>query len=157
MKKTVKIIIGISFIFYLLALIVVLFIDSRGTGYGMPFLAYLRFSVNIIPFKTIGTYIMAIFDGSMNLNIPIRNLGGNFILFLPMGVYLPILIKKLDSFKSYSISMIPLLLSVELIQLITRRGSFDIDDIILNMFGALVGFIAWKSKFVQNLLNKYEY
>jgi glycopeptide antibiotics resistance protein len=46
-----------------------------------------------------------------------------------------------------------LLLSVELIQLITRRGSFDIDDLILNMFGALVGFIAWKTKLVQKLLN----
>src|SRR5690554_1441456 len=111
MKKAVKIIIGISFIFYLLALIIVLFIDSRGTGYGMPFVAYLRFSVNIIPFKTIVTYIKAIFDGSMNLNIPIRNLWGNFILFLPMGIYLPFLIKRLDSFKRFAISMIILLLS----------------------------------------------
>lgn len=153
MKKAVKIIIGISFIFYLLALIIVLFIDSRGTGYGMPFVAYLRFSVNIIPFKTIVTYIKAIFDGSMNLNIPIRNLGGNFILFLPMGIYLPFLIKRLDSFKRFAISMIILLLSVELIQLITRRGSFDIDDLILNLFGALLGFIVWRTKLFQKLIN----
>ncbi|MGI6097262.1 MAG: VanZ family protein, partial [Dethiobacteria bacterium] len=93
-----------------------------------------------IPFKTIGTYIKAIFDGRMNMGIPIRNLGGNLVLFLPMGIYLPVLIKKMKSLKTYSIFMLCILLSVEAMQLITRRGSFDIDDFILNMVGAIAGF-----------------
>ncbi|NLC52240.1 MAG: VanZ family protein [Firmicutes bacterium] len=140
MKKAIRIILKVSFVFYLFALIVVLFLDSRVSGHGMPFVGYLRFSVNLIPFKTIGTYIKAIFDGRMNMGIPIRNLGGNLVLFLPMGIYLPVLIKKMKSLKTYSIFMLCILLSVEAMQLITRRGSFDIDDFILNMVGAIAGF-----------------
>ncbi|MGX9134968.1 VanZ family protein [Rummeliibacillus sp. JY-2-4R] len=33
---------------------------------------------------------------------------------------------------------------MEVIQLVTKRGSFDIDNFILNMLGALIGFKIWK-------------
>ncbi len=154
MKKIIKAIIGISFIFYLFALIFILFLKPRGYVYDMPFIEYVRHSINIFPFKTISTYVKALFNGNMNIDIPIKNLGGNLILFLPMGIYLPLLTKKKNSLKSYSIFMISLLFSVEIIQLITRRGSFDIDDFILNMLGAFIGFIIWKTKPVQKLLNE---
>ncbi|MEI2467971.1 VanZ family protein [Niallia taxi] len=42
-----------------------------------------------------------------------------------------------------------LLFLIELIQVITRLGSFDIDDFILNMFGALMGFCICNTKVVQ--------
>jgi len=50
--------------------------------------------------------------------------------------------------------MVILLFVIEVIQLVTRRGSFDIDDIVLNMLGALIGFGIWKTIFVQKLLNE---
>lgn len=89
----------------------------------------------------------------MNIDIPIKNLVGNFILFLPMGIYLPFLTKKMDKTNTFSIFMIILLFIIEVVQLVTRRGSFDIDDFILNMIGALIGFGIWKTKVVQKILN----
>jgi glycopeptide antibiotics resistance protein len=88
----------------------------------------------------------------MNMDIPIKNLAGNLIMFLPMGIYLPYFIKRLNKASGLSITMIILLFVIEVIQLVTRRGSFDIDDFILNLLGALIGFGLWKMKFVQKLL-----
>lgn len=154
MKKTIMIIITISFIFYAIILIAILFLRPSRFTWGLTFFEYLKYSTNIIPLRTVGTYIRAIIDGSMNLNIPIKNLVGNLILFLPMGIYLPYFIKNLSSIKSYSIAIVIILFAVEVIQVTTRRGSFDVDDFILNMLGALIGFAIWKTKFVQIILSE---
>jgi glycopeptide antibiotics resistance protein len=73
-------------------------------------------------------------------------------MFLPMGIYLPFFIRRTNKISVFSISMIILLLVIEVIQVVTKRGSFDIDDFILNMLGALIGFGIWKMKVVQKLL-----
>jgi glycopeptide antibiotics resistance protein len=153
MKKVIKIIFGASFIFYLLGLIFILFLNSRG-GYwiDLTLIEYIKRSSNIVPFKTISLYVNAISDGSMNMDIPIKNIFGNLILFLPMGIYLPFFIKKIDKARILLIYMIILLFFIEILQLTTRKGSFDIDDFILNMLGGLIGYVFWKTKVIQKLL-----
>ena len=74
-------------------------------------------------------------------------------MFLPMGIYLPYYMKKLNKVGKFTLSMIILLFVIEATQLVTKRGSFDIDDFILNIVGTLVGFGIWKTKIVQRLLN----
>ena len=153
MKRFIKLVLSVSFIFYLLALVVLLFLGTRGYVWAdLTLMEYIKRSSNFVPFKTISTYITAIFSGSMNIDIPIKNLVGNFIMFLPMGIYLPFFIRRTDKISVFSISMIILLLVIEVIQVVTKRGSFDIDDFILNMLGALIGFGIWKMKVVQKLL-----
>ncbi len=158
MKKVLKIIFGISFIFYLLALVMLLFVGVMFVGVrghiwtDLSLIEYIRTSSNFVPFKTISTYIMAMFDGSLNLGIPIKNLIGNLIMFLPMGIYLPYYIKKINKVGRFTFSMIILFFVIEVTQLVTRRGSIDIDDFILNMVGALIGYGIWKTKIVQRLL-----
>lgn len=154
MKRFIKIVLIISFIFYLLALVVLLFLGgSRGYVWAdLTLIEYMKRSSNFVPFKTISTYIKAIYSGSMNIDIPIKNLVGNFIMFLPMGIYLPYFIKKINKVSVFSIAMIILLFVIEVIQLVTKRGSFDIDDFILNMLGTLIGFGIRKMKVVQKLL-----
>lgn len=158
MKKIIRVIFGISFILYLLALVMLLFVGVMFVGIrgniwaDLSLIEYIKSSSNFVPFKTISTYIQAIFDGSMNIDIPIKNLVGNLIMFLPMGIYLPFFIVKINKVSIFTILMIILLFFIETIQLVTRRGSFDIDDFILNTVGALIGFGFWKSKFVQKLL-----
>ena len=126
---------------------------SRGyTWADLSLVEYIKRSSNFVPFKTISTYITAMFNGSMNIDIPIRNLLGNLIMFLPMGIYLPYYIKKINKVSGFTILMIILLFIIEVIQVVTKRGSFDIDDFILNMLGALIGFGIWKMKVVQKLL-----
>lgn len=120
--------------------------SSRGLGFAheLTLLEYIKYSSNFVPFKTINTYINALQDGTMNRDIPIKNLLGNFVLFLPMGIFLPILFKRLSIFKKYIITIILVLLSIEIIQVITRLGSFDIDDLLLNLLGAILGFSIYK-------------
>ncbi|MFB1050912.1 VanZ family protein [Paraliobacillus sp. JSM ZJ581] len=151
--KKVKVIFSISFIFYLLVMLMLMFLDNRGYMWtNLSMFEYIRYSSNLIPFRTISTYIQAIFDGSMNIDVPIKNLSGNLFMFLPMGIYLPFFIRKLHKANLFLISMIVILFVLEVVQLITRRGSFDIDDFILNLIGALMGFGIWKSKVAQKLL-----
>ncbi|PPA70754.1 VanZ family protein [Jeotgalibacillus proteolyticus] len=153
MKRIRGFVVSISFIIYVLALTVLLFMGARGYVWAdLTTLEYIKLYSNFVPFQTISTYVEAIFTGSMNLDIPIKNLAGNFIMFLPMGFYLPYFIRKLNKITIFSIAMILLLFSIEVIQLATKRGSFDIDDFILNMSGALLGFVIWKWKAVQQLL-----
>ena len=129
MKKEIKIVFSISFIFYLFVLGFILFLGSRGyRGYGsdLSLLEYMKNSSNFVPFRTIDLYFQALINRNINLDIPIKNLVGNFILFLPMGIYLPFFIKKINKVMVFSISMILLLFIIEVMQLVTRRGSFDI-------------------------------
>ncbi|UOQ86900.1 VanZ family protein [Gracilibacillus salinarum] len=128
---------------------------NRGSGdwySDLSLLEKLRFNSNFVPFKTMSTYIRAMFDGSMNANIPIENLFGNLLLFLPMGIYVPFFIEKLNKWRVFTVLMSIILLIIETVQLVTLRGSFDIDDFILNMIGALIGFGVWRTKIVQRIL-----
>ena len=153
MKKLIKIILNISFVFYLIALAVLLFLGSRGFIWsGLTMIEYIKNSSNFVPFKTISTYIKAFFDGSMNIEIPIKNLFGNLLMFLPAGIYLPYYIRKINKISVFIIAMSIVLVVIEVVQVVARRGSFDIDDYILNMLGALIGFGIWKTEFVKKLL-----
>ena len=152
MKKVIKAILAISFIFYLIVLLSILFFRGSFIYSEMSLLEYIKYSTNIIPFKSIIRYTKALFDRSMNMSIPITNLVGNLILFLPMGIYLPFFIKKINKMGIYSIYIIILIFLVEIIQLLTRRGIFDIDDLILNLSGALIGYVIWKNKIIQAIL-----
>lgn len=154
MKKVLKVIFYVSFLFYLIVLVSLLFLGSRGFfGSDLSLIEYIYNSSNFIPFKTISIYITAMFNGSMNLDIPIKNLFGNFMMFLPMGIFLPYFTKKLNKWSRFIIFMIIVLFVIEVLQVVTRLGSFDIDDFILNMVGALIGFGIWNTKFVK-MLNK---
>lgn len=151
MKKTM---INLSFIVYLVSLISILFLGTRSLYMGdeVPLTIYLKFSANFVPFKTISIYVNALFNGSMNINIPIKNLFGYLLIFLPMGIYLPFYVKRVNKLGVFIIVIFGMLLLIEIIQLVTRLGSFDVDDLILNMVGALIGYGIWKTKIVQKLL-----
>lgn len=144
MIKVINILVGASFIFYLGALVILLFINSRGyylANAGM--MDYLIKSSNFIPFKTITVYIEAMITGSMNREIPLKNLFGNLMLLFPMGIYMPYFFKKTTRFLTFFLTMTLFIFIIEAVQLFTRTGSFDIDDFILNMIGALLGFAVW--------------
>ena len=108
-------------------------------------------SVNLIPFKTITEYIMAIAVGSIRGHA-VRNLVGNLLLFFPMGFYLPFFLKKAGKIGIYSIIMAAVIIVVEIMQLATMSGSLDIDDFILNFTGALIGSIVFTRTPIRSLL-----
>lgn len=152
MKKAAKIAIYSTFPLYVLLLIYALFLYSgRGYGAGFSLSEYIKYCINIIPFKSIVLYVGALFTDSMNIETPIANLLGNLLFFLPMGLYLPCLFGRFRKFGGYIICILCILIAVEAAQLLLRTGSFDIDDIILNAVGACLGFFIFR-KPVRKLL-----
>lgn len=65
---------------------------------------------------------------------------GNVIIFIPFGFLLPLLFKQINNVKMASKIFIKFILLIESLQLLTFTGVFDIDDIMLNMLGALIGY-----------------
>ncbi|EJS60502.1 VanZ family protein [Bacillus cereus] len=94
--------------------------------------------INLVPFRSTIRYLTE-FD-SYNLDIVLMNTLGNVIIFIPFGFLLPLLFKQINNVKMASKIFIKFILLIESLQLLTFSGIFDIDDIILNMLGALIGY-----------------
>ena len=69
---------------------------------------------------------------------------GNFVMLLPLGIYIPLLFPKLSGFFKVFIVCLFVSVSIELMQLITSYRSTDIDDVILNTSGAVIGYVMYK-------------
>ena len=70
------------------------------------------------------------------------NLFGNILIFVPYGFFISMASRSRGFFKTLFCSM-GLSLCVEIIQLFTRVGSFDVDDILLNTIGGVLGYITF--------------
>jgi len=94
---------------------------------------------NFIPLATIDMYLA----GKPNWDLAIQNLAGNIILFVPLGFLLPIMYQQITWTRILLVG-IALSLGFELLQLALRIGSFDVDDIILNVLGVLFGLAVFR-------------
>jgi glycopeptide antibiotics resistance protein len=146
------------FVFYVIIMINLLFLNHirQFRAFNtMSITDYARRNMNLIPFKTIGGYLRFFINGSINKSIIVENLLGNIILFTPMGILIPCIFQSLRKFKKFLFSMIIILVSVEIGQLITRTGSCDIDDVLLNTIGSICGYLIFKG--VIQLISKRFY
>lgn len=74
-----------------------------------------------------------------------KNLAGNIILFLPLGFLYPLARKNKVGFFHVFVVILGTTCAIELIQylfLASRRA--DVDDIILNLIGGLIGYLVYK-------------
>jgi glycopeptide antibiotics resistance protein len=88
-----------------------------------------------VPFKTILNYL----SGEPTWNIAIRNIVGNIILFVPLGFFLQFFCRSI-TWKFVLLATFIISVVIEITQGIFRVGIFDIDDILLNVFGAIIGY-----------------
>ena len=72
----------------------------------------------------------------------VTNLFGNVLIFLPFGFFMP-MASKYRSFLSTSFYSLALSLIVEISQLFMKVGCFDVDDLLLNTIGGILGFITF--------------
>ncbi|WP_423800474.1 VanZ family protein [Neobacillus sp. SAB-20_R2A] len=98
-------------------------------------------SNNFVPFKTIHFYL---YIADVNFDIRVKNLAGNVVGFIPLGFILPLLAKKFQKLRTVMLAAFSLSLSYEILQLVFEFGSFDVDDLILNTFGGILGYIPFK-------------
>ena len=92
-------------------------------------------SANFTLFKTIKMYI----HYAYKLN-SFENLVGNVAVFLPFGCFLPRISSRTDHWLMILCTAFFFSLGIELFQLFSAFGAFDVDDLLLNIFGALLGY-----------------
>ena len=115
------------------ALILWITILNRETLIGTPKIYHL--------FHSIPSFLKEIQRGR------IGNSFGNIILFVPIGVLFPAVTDWKKMWRTV-VAGVGFSLIIETIQLITSRGCFDFDDVVLNGLGCVIGYgiyrAAWK-------------
>lgn len=92
-------------------------------------------TANFTPFKTIKMYI----DYAYKLN-SVENLAGNLLVFVPFGFLFPLVAENGRLFWVMQLNAFVFVLGIEVFQLFSGFGAFDVDDLFLNCLGAAVGF-----------------
>ena len=86
----------------------------------------------------------------------VLNLAGNVLAFVPFGLFLPLLVKRVRSFGKTVLLGFEFSLFVEILQLYSKVGSFDVDDILLNTTGVLIGYLLFCLTKIMHLHNKHK-
>jgi glycopeptide antibiotics resistance protein len=99
-------------------------------------------SINLVPFATVFGLIPE-FPGQV-----VRQLAGNAVLFAPLGFLSPVIFAHLRMPLALAFAALAVSLGIEVVQLALRlmslsQRSFDVDDVILNVIGALIGYALW--------------
>lgn len=95
-------------------------------------------SANFTLFKTIRMYI----DYAYKLN-SFENLAGNVVVFIPFGFLFPYAHKWGKHFFVMLLNAFLFVLGIEVFQLFSAFGAFDVDDILLNCLGAVSGYLLY--------------
>ena len=127
-----RVVLLISSLIYLLVLVKYLILDRMFySGFGERV-------ANFRPFQSIWQYI--VLREQYHLDTWVMNLFGNLAMLFPFGLLLPLLVPSMRRLLQFVYTLLICNLSIEVLQYITNFGSFDIDDIILNCSGGLIGY-----------------
>jgi len=159
-RNLFRILMGILFVCYVGAVLYLVLIERiihgnlsrfHGNIVQMPYLTQVKAFIQPVPFRTIRHYMERLRQGSPLRRFAVMNLAGNLMLFMPMGIFLPYFRKKQRNPFRFTLTMIFMISCVEIAQLFTLLGACDIDDLILNLTGALAGFLLFH---IMNFLKK---
>ena len=146
-KTRIKIAAWILFVIYLVFLTIGILFKFR--LYPFDYSVFLNIEIqlwkikrsNFIPFRTIIDYL---FISDLNSNIRYDNLIGNVVAFIPLGIFFPTLTKRPYNAKKIVFVGLTFSLYYEIVQFIFDIGQFDVDDIILNVVGAYLGYLIFR-------------
>ena len=133
-KKLFRALGKVLFLLYVVFLIYFLFLAE---WYGRTGISE-EYRYNLELFREIKRFI--IYREQLGAFAVFANLAGNILIFVPYGFFISVASRERGFFKTLFFSM-GLSLCVEIIQLFTRVGSFDVDDILLNTIGGVLGYI----------------
>ena len=134
-----------GFAAYILLMLWLLFIRHRGVEI-TDYWAQLAGRVNLVPFSSMGSMLRTLWYNPYPavLWTVVYNIGGNIIMFVPLGFFLRALVSRCHKFWRCMGAVAVIMTAVELCQLFTLRGFCEIDDLILNLLGAAIGWTAAK-------------
>lgn len=132
-NKIREIFINLFFIYFLILVNLTMF------KYGNLMLDFnIKFYINYIPLvETINMFR----NDFLDINIALHNVIGNILLFIPLGFGIPLFFNKKNKLSKIILYGFTASLTIELIQLFTPYNTTDIDDVIFNTLGAVLGFI----------------
>lgn len=97
-------------------------------------------TANFTPLKTIKMYIRYYeLPGIRSF----ANLFGNVLIFVPFGMLLPMIHKASQNIMVLLANGFLFVLGIEVFQLFSAFGAFDVDDIMLNCLGVLIGGVLY--------------
>ncbi len=132
--------------FYVLLLVLILFRQHHSTR-----------SFNLIPLRGIISYLTGVdlvtgdTDPTFLRGLAFSNLLGNIMIFIPLGVYVTLFHKRKEIWRN-TLLVAAVSAVVEILQFITMFGIGDIDDVILNTVGGLLGVLLcrWLYRLCRN-------
>lgn len=107
-------------------------VSSHGWWENMQLRVHSHDHVNFTPWQVFKIY-----------KLSDKQVTGNFVMLLPLGIYLPLMYKRIKGFFPVVIICMLVSIAIELMQLATSYRSTDIDDVILNTSGAVVGYLLY--------------
>ena len=133
-KQRIRIISWILFGIYLIMMVYFLFFSEQ-----MGRVPRDTYQYNLHPFAEIKRYLY--YAGRVGTVLVLLNLLGNIICFIPYGFVIPVLSVRCRSFGKILLLSFLASLLVESIQLVSKLGSFDVDDIMYCFDAAMRYFI----------------
>lgn len=124
------------FLLYFIVLFYFLFFSEKmGRTYSERTYHY-----NLVPLKEIKRFIC--YREVLGMKAVLLNILGNIVAFMPFGAFLPFFSVRCRRFLYTALYSFELSFLVELLQLVSKVGSFDVDDLLLNTVGGMLGFLA---------------
>ncbi len=111
-------------------------------------------STNFIPFATVNLFINGYKNNSLSLTDTLVNLLGNFMIFMPLTFFVRVLKKSKIGWRGILSVVAVSVVTVELLQLIFMTGACDIDDLILNLSGAMLFYCFLCKDKVSRMISK---
>lgn len=145
--KFYKSILWILLFFYLFILVKLILFKFKIGGVNYNYYVNYHFRIdivnnsklaNFIPFKSIYNSI----NNTDTVEYKLQNLLGNIIGFMPIGILMPLLFPPVKSLRLVLYISFLTSLLFETIQLVFVLGTFDVDDLMLNSFGGVLGYLA---------------
>ena len=131
-----------AFVVYAAIMLWLLFGQRYEGGFGWEDMSQLLDRVNLKPLHTIKSFLWVLMnDRSLTaMRHAFVNLAGNVVMFVPLGFFFAVLFRRLRNFGWMLLCTVVLICLVELVQLFTLLGSCDVDDLLLNVIGAIIGW-----------------
>lgn len=135
-KGPLRSLLGAVFLLYLIVLAYLLFFSST---YGRTLEAGYR--CNLVPMLEIMRGLKNI--EKVGVQYILVNIVGNVAAFMPFGFLVPYLSEKKHNVVTILVLTFFFSLTVEVLQYVTRTGAFDVDDLILNSIGGVLGYVCY--------------
>ena len=133
-----QVLLRFAFVAYVVWMLWLLFGQRWGTQIYTQELAR---NINLTPLATIRHYIALVKNSGSLRTHAVINLVGNVVMFVPLGYCLPKIFPRFRNFFKTFIFCFLLIVAVEVTQYFTYLGTCDIDDLILNMAGVILGYL----------------